>query len=399
MAHASESEQFTGLILLSGVDKPGITESLFNVLAPFSITILDIEQVVISNRLILTVLIALDPAHEKAIDADLMACAATLDVDIATLFSASSGQSIATKEGLLHIVILSTKLEPGAIAAIAGAIARVGGNIERVSRTASIPVTAIEFLISGASQELLGATLVPVAAEQGVDIAVQPGGLPRFSRKLVQIDVDSTLITQEVIELLAAKAGVFDEVKAITDAAMRGELDFEQSLKARVALLKGLPESIITDVQSEITLTPGARTLIRTLARLGHTVAVVSGGFIDVIAPLINELGIKYFRANKLGIADGVLTGEIVGPVIDRAAKAQALREFAERELITMAQTVAIGDGANDLDMIAAAGLGIAFNAKPAVKAAADSSITSPYLDSVLYLLGIPREAIESAGD
>ena len=399
MALTPANEQFTGLILLSGVDKPGITESLFNVLSQFAITILDIEQVVISDRLILTVLIALNPAHEKAIDADLMDCGTVLGVDIATLFSTNSVQSIASKKGLLHVVILSTKLHPSAVATIAGAIATAGGNIERVSRTASIPVIAIEFLISGANQEVLSAALVPIAAEQGVDIAVQPGGLARFSRKLVALDVDSTLITQEVIELLAAKAGVFDEVKAITDAAMRGELDFEESLKARVGLLKGLPESIITDLQGEITLTPGARTLIRTLQRLGHTVAVVSGGFIDVIAPLINELGIKYFKANKLGIVNGFLTGEIVGPVIDRAAKAQALREFAGKESITMAQTIAIGDGANDLDMIAAAGLGIAFNAKPAVKAAADSSITSPYLDSVLYLLGIPREAIESADE
>lgn len=396
MALNPDNEQFTGLILLSGVDKPRITESLFKVLAEFAITILDIEQVVISDRLILTVLVALNPAHEKAINGDLMDCAAALGVDIATLFSASSAQSIASKKGLLHVVILSTKLHPSSVAAISEAIAVAGGNIERVSRTASTPVTAIEFLISGANREVLGATLVPIAAAQGIDIALQPEGLLRFAKKLVQLDVDSTLITQEVIEVLASKAGVYDEVKAITDAAMRGELDFEQSLKARVALLKGLPESIIADVQREITLTPGARTLIRTLQRLGHTVAVVSGGFIDVIAPLINELGIKYFRANKLGIADGVLTGEITGPLIDRAAKAEALREFAEKESITMAQTVAIGDGANDLDMIAAAGLGIAFNAKPIVKAAADSSITAPYLDSVLYLLGIPREAIDS---
>jgi phosphoserine phosphatase len=176
---------------------------------------------------------------------------------------------------------------------------------------------------------------------------------------------------------------------------MRGELDFEHSLRARVALLKGLPESVIAEVQSEITLTPGASVLIRTLQGLGHAVSVVSGGFIDVIEPLISQLGIVHFRANKLEIVDGLLTGRVEGPIIDRAAKAQALRDFAALESVTLEQTVAIGDGANDLDMIALAGLGIAFNAKPAVKAAADSSVSSPYLDSVLYLLGIPREAIE----
>ena len=395
MASVIENEQFTGLILLSGIDRPGITEALFNTLAPFSITILDIEQVIISNRLILTVLIALNPAHEKALEADLLECAAALDVDIATLFSTTTNSSIATKKGLLHVVILSSKLMPQAIAAIAGAIAASGGNIERVSRTASMPVTAIEFVTSGVSQQILSSALAPIATAQAVDISVQPGGLMRFAKKLVQLDVDSTLITQEVIELLAAKAGVGEEVKRITESAMRGEIDFEQSLRARVQLLKGVQESVIAEVQAEIVLTPGARTLIKTLHRLGHTVSVVSGGFIQVIAPLIAELGITHFRANTLGINNGVLTGEVVGPVIDRAAKAIALREFAEIESISMDQTVAIGDGANDLDMIAAAGLGIAFNAKPVVKAAADSSVSAPYLDSVLYLLGIPREAIE----
>jgi phosphoserine phosphatase len=176
---------------------------------------------------------------------------------------------------------------------------------------------------------------------------------------------------------------------------MRGELDFADSLRARVALLKGLPASVLTEVQSEISLTPGARTLIRTLHKLGHHVALVSGGFEPVIAPLMAELGIAHMRANNLEIVDGKLTGALSGPIIDRAGKAAALREFAALHSIALEQTIAIGDGANDLDMIALAGLGIAFNAKPAVKAAADSSVTAPYLDSVLYLLGITREEVE----
>lgn len=395
MAATIDNEQFTGLILLSGVDRPGITEALFATLAPFSISILDIEQVIISNRLILTVLVALNPAHEKAIESDLMDCAAALDVDIATLFATTTNSSIAAKKGLLHVVLLSTKLVPQAIAQIAGAISATGANIERITRTASTPVTAIELVISGAVQEDVAAALAPVAALHTVDISVQTGGHLRFAKKLVQLDVDSTLIKQEVIELLAAKAGVGAEVIAITESAMRGELDFESSLRARVALLKALPESALKEVQNEIILTPGARTLIRTLQRLGHSISIVSGGFVDVIAPLISELGITHFRANQLEIVDGFLTGGLVGPIIDRAAKAQALRDFAAIESISMDQTVAIGDGANDLDMIAAAGLGIAFNAKPAVKAAADSSLSGPYLDSALYLLGIPREAVD----
>jgi phosphoserine phosphatase len=395
MSTSADTEQYTGLILLSGVDKPGITASLFETLSAFAITVLDIEQVVIKDRLILTVLIALNPAHESAIAADLDSCAASLDVDIATLFSYEAKLAISTKANLVHVVILSKKISPATIAELAAAINQSGANIERVTRLASTPVTAIEFVLSGAKQEILSQALSPIAASNGVDIAVQPGGVQRHARKLVQLDVDSTLIQQEVIELLAAKAGVADQVIAITNQAMRGEIDFEQSLRARVALLKGLPVSAITEVQAQILLTPGARTLISTLHKLGHTVAVVSGGFIDVIAPLLKELDIKYFKANTLGIENGLLTGEVTGAVIDRAAKAAALREFAALESISMEQTIAIGDGANDLDMIVAAGLGIAFNAKPAVKAAADSSISEPYLGSVLYLLGISNEEIE----
>ena len=396
MTNSADDEQFTGLILLSGVDKHGITASLFEVLSAFAITVVDIEQVVIKNRLILTVLIALNPAHESAIAADLECCATSLDVDIATLFSYEGKSAVSTKAGLVHVVILSTKMNPTAISELATGIREIGANIERITRLASTPVTAIELVLSGANQEKLSQVLSPIASRNGIDIAVQPGGLQRHARKLVQLDVDSTLIQQEVIELLAAKAGVADEVTTITDKAMRGELDFEQSLRARVALLKGLPVSTISEVQQQILLTPGARTLISTLHKLGHTVAVVSGGFIDVIAPLLKELNIKHFKANTLGVENGVLTGEVTGQVIDRAAKAAALREFAALESISMEQTIAIGDGANDLDMIAAAGLGIAFNAKPAVRAAADSSLSQPYLDSVLYLLGISKEEIES---
>ena len=396
MSTSADTEQYTGLILLSGVDKPGITASLFEVLSAFAITILDIEQVVIKDRLILAALIALNPAHEQAIAADLDSCATTLEVDIATLFSYEAKLATSTKDSLVHVVILSTKMNPKAISELSAGMRESGANIERITRLASTPITAIEFVLSGAKQKELSQVLSPIASSNGVDIAVQPGGLQRHARKLVQLDVDSTLIQQEVIELLAAKAGVGSEVISITEQAMRGEIDFEQSLRARVALLKGLPVSAISEVQEQILLTPGAKTLVSTLHTLGHTVAVVSGGFIDVIAPLLKELDIKYFKANSLGIENGVLTGEVIGPVIDRAAKAAALREFAVAQSISMDQTIAIGDGANDLDMIAAAGLGIAFNAKPSVKAAADSSISQPYLDSVLYLLGISVEEIES---
>ena len=395
---SDEKSQFTGLILVSGIDTLGITQALFETLAPFAITVLDIEQVVIRERLILTVLIALNPAHAEAIDSDLEECGKSLGVDIATSFQEQGQSTIAVKSGLVHVVALGNPLAPTAIAAIASAIAKLGGNIERIHRTASYPITAIEFNVSGADQTAIRQGLAEVTKSHSVDIAVSPGGLMRWAKKLVVMDVDSTLIQQEVIELLAAKAGVEDSVKAITEAAMRGELDFAESLKARVALLAGLPESVIAEVQSEIELTPGARTLVKTLHQLGHSVAVVSGGFTAVIEPLVKELGITHYRANTLEIIDGKLSGQVIEPIVDRAAKATALRDFAAIEGVQLEQTVAIGDGANDLDMISIAGLGIAFNAKPAVKAAAASSVSAPYLDSVLYLLGITREDIEEAG-
>ncbi|CAB4777396.1 unannotated protein [freshwater metagenome] len=395
MSDSPIAAQFTGLVLLSGVDKPGITQALFNTLAPFKISILDIEQVVIKDRLILTVLISLNPDHQEAIEEDLQKIASEIGVDIATLYSVTESGFIVSKQGLIHVVVLGKKITPQAIALISSAIASQNSNIERIFRTAFAPVLAIEFVVSGSSQAELSQLLTPIAAAHSIDIAVLPGGSMRYARKLVQLDVDSTLIAQEVIELLAAKAGAGEEVKKITDAAMRGELDFAESLRARTALLRGLPESVISEVQKEISLTPGARNLVATLNKLGHSVSVVSGGFIDVIEPLLKDLEIKHYKANKLKIEDGLLTGEIEGEIIDRAAKATALRDFANELGINMSHTIAIGDGANDLDMIAAAGFGIAFNAKPAVKAAADSAISDPYLDSVLYLLGITSQDSE----
>jgi phosphoserine phosphatase len=210
-----------------------------------------------------------------------------------------------------------------------------------------------------------------------------------FVKRLVQLDVDSTFIQQEAIELLAAKAGVLDQVSAITESAMRGEFDFEQSLRTRVALLKGLPESAITEVQNEIRLTDGAHDLVNTLHTKGHSVALVSGGFINIIKPMVESLSIKHYKANTLEIVGGVLTGELVGPIIDRAAKGAALLEFAKACGVEFENTVAIGDGANDLDMMALAGLSIAFNAKPIVVQAADFAINEPSLSSVVELIGL----------
>ncbi len=395
---SQEKLEHTGLILISGIDAPGVTQALFACLEPFAITILDIEQVVIRGRLILTALISLDPAHESAIEKDLLERTNQLGLDLAIDFTDESKRDV--KNSNLHIVALSQKLLPSGVAALATKIAEQGGNIDRIHRTASYPLTAIEFEVTLESNEndlkIIQRELAEIARANGIDIAVEQSGLTRRAKRIVLLDMDSTLIQQEVIDLIASRYGVGDKVSAITDSAMRGELDFVSSLSARVALLTGADVAILDEVKAEITLTPGARTLIRTLHRLGHKVGVVSGGFLNVIEPLLKELNIDFYRANTLETSGGKLTGKLTGAVIDRAAKADALREFAAKEGVALSQTIAIGDGANDLGMLEIAGLGIAFNAKPAVQAAADSSITSPYLDSVLYLMGITRKEIES---
>ncbi len=243
----------------------------------------------------------------------------------------------------------------------------------------------------------LRAGLAELAAGLEVDIAVERAGLARRSKRLIVFDVDSTLVQGEVIELLAAHAGVEDKVRAVTEAAMRGEIDFTESLNQRVATLAGLPASVIDEVAENLELTPGARTTIRTLRRLGFRCGVVSGGFRQVIDGLAHELELDFVRANTLEIVDGKLTGRVVGEVVDRAAKARALREFAAEAGVPIEQTVAVGDGANDIDMLGAAGLGIAFNAKPALREVADTALSHPYLDAVLFVLGVTRDEVEAA--
>ena len=230
---------------------------------------------------------------------------------------------------------------------------------------------------------------VAEAAQDGLDTAIVPAGLRAAQRKFLIMDVDSTLIQQEVIELLAAYAGKREEVAAVTEAAMRGELDFAQSLHARVAVLAGLPAAVVDSVRAEVKLSEGAAELVAAFKAAGHVVAVVSGGFNQILRPIAEDLGLDYWIANELEIVDGALTGKVLGAVIDRAAKEKYLREWAAAEGIAMEHTIAVGDGANDLDMLGAAGIGVAFNAKPAVRAVADSAVNMPYLDAVRHIAGV----------
>lgn len=231
--------------------------------------------------------------------------------------------------------------------------------------------------------------LLADAAGAGVDTAVVPDSLRQADRKLLIMDVDSTLIQQEVIELLAAHAGKREEVAAVTEAAMRGELDFAQSLHARVAVLAGLPADVVDSVRAEVRLSEGAAELVAAFKAAGHAVAVVSGGFNQILRPIAEELGLDYWIANELEIVDGALTGRVLGDVIDRAAKEKYLRQWSAAEGIELGHTIAVGDGANDLDMLGAAGIGVAFNAKPAVRAVADAAINMPYLDAVRHIAGV----------
>ena len=386
----------TLLITLTGRDRPGVTSRLFSALARFPLSVLDIEQVVIRGKLVLGVLTSCDePPDLTAIHRVVTSLAADLGLD-AEITTGSAEQG-ATGPGQLHVTVLGSPLKPEAIAAVAGRIAASGANIDRITRLASDPVTCIELDISGAEPGPLRNALGQVAADRGVDVAVQRGGLHRRAMRLIVMDVDSTLIQDEVIDLLAARAGCAAEVAKVTESAMRGELDFAAALRERTALLAGLDASVLESVRSGLRLTPGARTLIRTLKRLGYKCGIVSGGFTVVIEPLAASLGIDYVAANRLEVADGKLTGRVLDPIIDREGKTEALRKFARAAGVPLSQTVAVGDGANDLGMIGAAGLGVAFNAKPLVQDAADTALNVPYLDTILDLLGISRDAVEAA--
>jgi len=385
----------TLLVTVTGKDRPGVTSALFGALGSgLDTTIEDVEQVVIRGRLVLGVLLRttaggspVRAALQRALDP------LGMDVEVAEV-PPDDGTS---RRGRSHVTVLGHPLRPAALGAIAGCVADYGGNIDRIVRIARYPVTAVELEVSGVDPAVLRPRLALTAADQRVDVAIERSGLHRRAKRLVVLDVDSTLVQGEVIEMLAERAGCGAEVAAVTEQAMRGELDFAESLQARVRLLAGLPEQALDDVRRAVLLAPGARTFVRTLKRLDYRIAIVSGGFTQVTDALVADLGIDYAAANTLEVGDGRLTGRLVGPVLDRAGKAAALQRFAAETGVPLAQTVAIGDGANDLDMLAVAGMGIAFNAKPAVRAAADTALSVPYLDAILFLLGISREEVEDA--
>lgn len=388
------------VVKVIGPDRPGVTAGFFRVLTSYGVQLLDIEQSVFRGNLSLGALVGLAEEDIAPMSAGLEDTLAAYGMRV----TVEADQQVAsTRPHSTHVmVVLGRPLTAGHISRIGQTLADYDANIDTISGIADYPVTGVEFNITVANPAPGGGVplrkaLATLTHEIGVDIAIERAGLARRSKRLICFDVDSTLIQHEVIEMLAAYAGREAEVAAVTERAMRGELDFAESLHERVKALAGLDAQVIDRVARDIQLTPGARTTIRTLKRLGYKTGVVSGGFIQVIEPLARELDLDFARANTLEIVNGKLTGRVIGPVIDRQAKAESLKEFAWSNGLQLNQTVAVGDGANDIDMLSTAGLGIAFNAKPALRDIADTSVNHPFLDQVLFILGIARHEIEDA--
>lgn len=393
------AERVSVLITVTGVDRPGVTSALFEVLSRYGVDLLNVEQVVIRDRLTLGVLVS-GPAgvvDGPALRADVTGAIGALGLE-ATI-ERNDDEPVIAEPPTHTIVVLGRPITAAAFGAVAREAAALGVNLDVIRGVSDYPVTGLELRVTvppGLSG-VLQANLAAVGAIEGVDIAVEDYTLERRNKRLIVFDVDSTLIQGEVIEMLAEHAGAGEAVAAITEAAMRGEIDFTESLHQRVATLAGLPVSVLDEVADQVELTKGARTTIRTLRRLGFHCGVVSGGFRQVIQPLAEDLMLDFVAANVLEVVDGHLTGRVTGPIVDRAGKAKALRDFAAQAGVPMEQTVAVGDGANDIDMLNAAGLGVAFNAKPALREVADASLSHPYLDTVLFILGVTRAEIEAA--
>ena len=382
----------TILLRVTGPDGPGITTDLLGLLSRAGADVQDMEQVVVRRQLTLGLAITVPAGRDLVKEVLLFGYERGLE----TNFEVVDATPTRHAERLV-VTALAPALSPADLSVVTGAIATSGGNIDRIHRLSRFPVWSYEFLVEGAQSDQLRTDLIEVAADRRIDIAVQPHGLSRRSTRMIVMDVDSTLIRNEVIDLLAAEAGHEARSAELTAAAMAGEIDFETSLRQRVRLLIGQPTEIIDSAIVHMSLTRGARTFARTLKRLGYKVAIISGGFTHFTDYLAKRFKFDHAYANELEIRDGRLTGELVGEVIDAEAKARLLRQLAYIEGVPLEQIVAVGDGANDLPMLTAAGLGIAFNAKPVVADAADTTVNVPYLDAILFMLGVTREEVEAA--
>ncbi len=391
------------LINISGHDKPGVTSAVTSILAQYHANILDIGQAVIHDLLTLGILVEIPEAYESSpVLKDILFKIHELGMQVKfqPINEKDYGRWVTQQGKARHIVtLLSRTITASQISELTSVAARHKLNIDKITRLSGrIPLDAIndqtkacvEFSARGeaANLEALHSDFMELSSRLDVDIACQEDNLYRRNRRLVCFDMDSTLIEAEVIDELAKAAGVGDQVVEITEAAMRGELDFTESFARRMALLKGLDESVLEDIAANLPITPGAERLISTLGALGYKTAILSGGFNYFAKFLQKKLGIDYVYANDLDIEDGKVTGKVKGTVVDGKRKAELLRELAAKEGVVLEQVIAVGDGANDLPMLSIAGLGIAFRAKPLVKAEAKQSISTLGLDAILYLIG-----------
>lgn len=384
----------TFLIQVDGPDKEGITTHVLGTLARAEASIEDVEQIVIRNHISLNIVAQIPDGRDLLKELLLVGYERGLNIEFEPVDSTPSRKPTGT-----IITVLGQRLEAAELAAVTGVVTATGGNVDRLERLSKYPAWSYQLSVTGGDAQALRQQLIGLRSEfPSMDVAIQPQGLPRRALRIMVLDVDRTLVQNEMIDELADLAGVGAEVAELTERAMLGELDFEEALRARVRLLAGQPASILDKGWERLRLTPGARTFIATLRHLGFKIAIVSGGFTSITERLKDELGLDYAFANTLEIVDGHLTGRVEGMIVDRQRKAQLLHMIAAEEGLATRQIVAVGDGANDMDMLETAGLGIAFNAKSGVAHAADAQLNLPYLDAVLFLLGIRREDIESEG-
>lgn len=390
----NQTSQTSAVITTTGPDKAGVSAAFFRVLSSRNVELVDVEQALFSGRIALAAYVRLNPDAIEEISSGLRN---TLSIYAQHVTVELTEEPLQSRPRSTHVVaLLAPVVSAEQMAAVGTELANFGANIDRIRGLSQKPLTGLELSVTvPEAEDSLRKALAELSRRIGLDIAIERTGLLRRSKRLICFDCDSTLITGEVIEMLAAHAGREAEVAAVTERAMRGELDFEESLRERVATLAGLPASVIDEVAAQIELTPGVHTTLRTLKKMGYRTAVVSGGFIQVLEGLAQELELDYVRANTLEIVDGHLTGKVIGKVVDRKAKEEFLREFAADSGLSMDQTIAVGDGANDIDMITAAGLGVAFNAKPALREVADASVNHPHMDEILQFLGVSADEVD----
>lgn len=389
------------LVTVTGRDRPGVTATLTGILAAQGALLADIEQVVVHGQLTLCLLVELEGTRDVLKDLLFAAKELGMELDFMPVGQEPDGEGTAGENQRHVITAIASSLGPAHINAIAATLAAAGANIEKISRLSEGALASVEIhatLPPTGDPEKLKASLLTQATRGSFDVSLQREGLYRRSKRLIVLDMDSTLIRIEVIDELARAAGVFQEVSAITERAMQGEMDYDESLRRRVALLKGLDASVVDRLAAALPLTDGAETMVRVLKRLGYRIAIISGGFSRAAEALKRRLGIDYAFSNNLEIENGKLTGRVAGPIVNAARKAELLEVIAQSEGVLLDQVIAVGDGANDLKMLERAGLGIAFHAKAKLKEAADTAISGAGLDAILYLLGLSARDIREIG-